>query len=100
MWLPHYLPAWSSRGETAATYAIRDSCLHLTIPPARGFGAATTISLSPYGIQRRLRFAITRTRCSWRPHAAADRPAGVTTSQRPPNSWMLWHFTSFLASWA
>ena len=33
VWLPHYLPAWSSRAETAATYSIRDSCLHLSIPP-------------------------------------------------------------------
>lgn len=35
-WLPHYLPAWSSRAETAATYEVRDSCLHLTIPPGQG----------------------------------------------------------------
>ena len=35
-----------------------------------------------------------------RRQGAAGRPAGVTTSQRPPNPWMLWHFTSFLASWA
>ena len=33
VWLPHYLPAWSSRAETAATYEIRDSCLVLSIPP-------------------------------------------------------------------
>jgi len=32
-WLPHYLPAWSSLAQTAASYAIADSCLHLTIPP-------------------------------------------------------------------
>jgi hypothetical protein len=36
VWLPHYLPAWSSRAETAATYEIRDSCLRLSIPPAQG----------------------------------------------------------------
>src|SRR3954454_21342108 len=36
VWLPHYLPAWSSRADTAATYAIRDSCLHLSIPPEQG----------------------------------------------------------------
>jgi hypothetical protein len=35
VWLPHYLPAWSSRAETAATYAIDDSCLQLTIPPGQ-----------------------------------------------------------------
>jgi hypothetical protein len=40
VWLPHYLPAWSSRAETAATYAIHDSCLHLTIPPSQGFWCA------------------------------------------------------------
>ena len=35
-WVPHYLPAWSSRAATQATYEIRDSCLHLSIPPAQG----------------------------------------------------------------
>ena len=33
VWSPHYLPAWSSRALTAATYSISDSCLHLSIPP-------------------------------------------------------------------
>jgi hypothetical protein len=33
VWLPHYLPAWSSRADTAATYRLADSCLHLSIPP-------------------------------------------------------------------
>jgi len=36
VWLPHYLPAWSSRAATAATYDLRDSCLHLTIPADQG----------------------------------------------------------------
>ena len=40
VWLPHYLPAWSSRVETEATYAIRDSCLYLTIPPSQGLWCA------------------------------------------------------------
>lgn len=40
VWLPHYLPAWSSRAESAATYAIRDSCLHLSIPPSQGLWCA------------------------------------------------------------
>jgi hypothetical protein len=40
VWLPHYLPAWSSRAATAATYDIRDSCLHLTIPPEQGLWLA------------------------------------------------------------
>jgi hypothetical protein len=33
IWLPHYLPAWSSRAATRAMYEVRDSCLHLSIPP-------------------------------------------------------------------
>jgi hypothetical protein len=40
VWLPHYLPAWSSRAATAATYDVRDSCLHLTIPPDQGLWCA------------------------------------------------------------
>lgn len=36
VWLPHYLPAWSSRAASAATYELKDSCLHLTIPPQQG----------------------------------------------------------------
>jgi hypothetical protein len=32
VWIPHYLPQWSSRAASAATYAVHDSCLHLTIP--------------------------------------------------------------------
>jgi hypothetical protein len=33
VWSPFYLPHWSSRAESAATYAVRDGELHLTIPP-------------------------------------------------------------------
>jgi hypothetical protein len=40
VWLPHYLPAWSSRAATAATYHMQDSCLHLTIPPNQGLWCA------------------------------------------------------------
>lgn len=36
VWLPHYLPAWSSLARSAATYELRDSCLVLTIPPEQG----------------------------------------------------------------
>jgi hypothetical protein len=36
VWLPHYLPAWSSRADTEASYAIGDSCLSLTIPQSLG----------------------------------------------------------------
>ncbi|MHA3701342.1 glycoside hydrolase family 16 protein [Jatrophihabitans sp. YIM 134969] len=36
VWVPHYLPEWSSRAATAATYAVRDSALHLSVPPDQG----------------------------------------------------------------
>ncbi len=32
VWLPHYLPAWSSRAATRASYRLEDSCLVLAIP--------------------------------------------------------------------
>lgn len=32
VWLPHYLPAWSSRAATAASYRVEDSCLVLDVP--------------------------------------------------------------------
>ena len=33
VWFPFYLPHWSSREQSAATYVIRDGELHLLIPP-------------------------------------------------------------------
>jgi Glycosyl hydrolases family 16 len=36
VWLPHYLPHWSSRAQSAATYTVTDSELRLTIPPEQG----------------------------------------------------------------
>ena len=35
-WLPHYLPHWSSREASAATYAVEGSELRLTIPARQG----------------------------------------------------------------
>lgn len=32
VWLPYYLPHWSSRSQSAATYFVGDAELHLTIP--------------------------------------------------------------------
>ncbi len=32
VWLPHYLPHWSSRAESAATWSLQDDGLHLSIP--------------------------------------------------------------------
>jgi len=36
VWVPHYLPAWSSRAATLACHEVRDSCLRLSIPPTQG----------------------------------------------------------------
>jgi hypothetical protein len=36
VWVPHYLPMWSSRAASAATYAVAESELRLTIPPEQG----------------------------------------------------------------
>lgn len=33
IWFPYYLPHWSTRTESAATWEVRDGELHLTIPP-------------------------------------------------------------------
>jgi hypothetical protein len=33
VWLPHYLPAWSSLAATAATYEVTGSFLRLSVPP-------------------------------------------------------------------
>jgi Glycosyl hydrolases family 16 len=40
VWVPHYLPQWSSRAESAATYATAGSELRLTIPPEQGLWCA------------------------------------------------------------
>lgn len=36
VWLPHYLPAWSSLEASRASYAVHDSCLDLYIPLEQG----------------------------------------------------------------
>jgi hypothetical protein len=36
VWVPHYLPMWSSRAESAATYTVDASELRLTIPAEQG----------------------------------------------------------------
>jgi hypothetical protein len=36
VWVPHYLPQWSSRAESAATYEVADSELRLSIPREQG----------------------------------------------------------------
>jgi hypothetical protein len=40
VWVPHYLPQWSSRAESAATYAVAGSELRLSIPPEQGLWCA------------------------------------------------------------
>ncbi len=36
VWVPHYLPMWSSRAESAAAYAVAGSELRLSVPPEHG----------------------------------------------------------------
>ncbi|HEX6022992.1 MAG TPA: glycoside hydrolase family 16 protein [Solirubrobacter sp.] len=36
VWLPYYLPHWSSRAQSAATYTVAESELRLTIPREQG----------------------------------------------------------------
>ena len=52
VWLPHYLPAWSSRAATLATYDVRDSCLRLSIPPDQGHWCAGRPRASAPGLGR------------------------------------------------
>src|SRR5918992_3532901 len=40
VWIPHYLPQWSSRTESAATYTVAGSELRLTISPDQGLWCA------------------------------------------------------------
>jgi hypothetical protein len=40
VWVPHYLPHWSSRAESAATFTLGDSELSLTIPTEQGLWCA------------------------------------------------------------
>jgi hypothetical protein len=42
VWVPNYLPQWSSRAESAATYAMGDGELRLSIPPEQGLWCADT----------------------------------------------------------
>jgi len=37
VWIPHYLPQWSSRAESAATYEVTGSELRLSIPAVFDF---------------------------------------------------------------
>jgi hypothetical protein len=41
-WLPHYLPHWSSRAQSAATSDVVESELRLSIPPDQGLWCAHT----------------------------------------------------------
>ena len=39
IWVPYYLPHWSSRASSRATYQVRDGELRLSIPPEQGLWA-------------------------------------------------------------
>ena len=40
VWIPHYLPQWSSRAETAATYEVAESELRLSVPTGQALWCA------------------------------------------------------------
>jgi hypothetical protein len=40
VWVPHYLPMWSSRADSAATFEVAESELRLTIPVGQGLWCA------------------------------------------------------------
>jgi Glycosyl hydrolases family 16 len=42
IWFPYYLPHWSSRAASAATYAVGNGELRLLIPPEQGLWCAGT----------------------------------------------------------
>ena len=42
VWLPYYLPHWSSRASSAATYRVADGELRLSIPPEQGLWCPET----------------------------------------------------------
>jgi hypothetical protein len=69
VWLPHYLPQWSSRAQSAATHELAGSELRLTIPPAQGLWCAGTHEppLRVSGIQS----------------GVHSGPEGSTTGQQP-----------------
>jgi hypothetical protein len=68
-WLPHYLPQWSSRAESEATYEVAGSELRLSIPTGQGLWCsdshATPLRVS--GVQS----------------GVFSGPVGSTTGQQP-----------------
>ena len=42
VWVPHYLPAWSSRAQSAAAFELGDGGLRLFVPPEMGRWCAAT----------------------------------------------------------
>jgi hypothetical protein len=39
IWVPYYLPHWSSRASSVPTYVVADGELRLSIPPSQGLWA-------------------------------------------------------------
>ena len=76
-WLPHYLPHWSSREASAATYAVEGSELRLTIPPEQALWCADTHDDPP------LRVSGVQSGSAVGPAAVPRRPARCASSSRP-----------------
>ena len=72
-WLPHYLPHWSSREASAATFAVEGSELRLTIPPEQGLWCAGDH-------EPPLRVSGVAVGLAVRPAAVPRRPAGALRS--------------------
>lgn len=69
VWFPYYLSHWSSRAESAATYAVEDGELRLSIPPWQGLWC-------PDRHEEPLRVSCLQT-------GAFSGPAGGTVGQQP-----------------
>jgi hypothetical protein len=55
LWIPHYLPQWSTRQQSRARYTLGDSCLHLLIeadqePRCPEFDGDTRVSSLQTGV--------------------------------------------------
>ena len=51
VWVPHYLPAWSSRAASAAAYEVRDSSLRIPVDHPVWCEEQTTAPIRVSGIQ-------------------------------------------------
>jgi Glycosyl hydrolases family 16 len=84
VWIPHYLPMWSSRAESAATYEVAGSELRLTIPTDQGLWCADTHDppLRVSGIQSGIRSGDVGSTDGQQPFRE-----GLEVRERQPTQW-------------